>query len=101
MTWTPTMILAALEITTIRRAAERGHRLGPWTKAKRKLGKDAQKAICMACGKHAVLTPHGYSKGRNKAVKDVPGIRGSAVFEACVIDMGPVFEGEVAQGRLL
>ena len=81
--WTPAMILSALEVTAVRRSGANGHRLGPWKEAKRKLGKGAKKAVCMACGKQALLTPNGYSRGRNKAVHDVPGIRGEAVFETC------------------
>lgn len=99
--WTATMILAALEMTAIRRSAAQGHRLGPWKEAKRKLGKDAKKAVCMSCGMQALLSPNGYSRARNKVVQRAPGIRGEAVFEPCKPPRDLPLEGEIIQSRLL
>lgn len=100
MKWTAQMLIGALEITALRRSGEFGHRLGGWVDAKRKLGKGAKKATCVTCGKHALLTPNGYQRGKNKAVKNTPGIRGDAVFEPCVEPMGPHSE-HISLGRML
>lgn len=97
--WTPAMIRGALEVTAVRRAAAMGHQLGSWSEAKRKLGSGAFKAACQNCGRIALLTPNGYNRGANKAVHDVPGIRGDAVFEKC--DAGETPSGRESAGRLL
>src|SRR3990167_1028178 len=84
MVWTAEMIISALELTAIRRSAALGHRLGTWSRAKRKHGNGAIKGMCLLCGKHALLLPHGYAKARNRAAKDTPGMRGDALFYACL-----------------
>src|SRR5438874_13234754 len=95
------MILSALEITAIRRSAMQGHRLGPWTGAKRKFGSGAMKAICMACGKQALLSHNGYARAKNKSVQHVPGIRGEDVFGPSRPPHNRPLDGGIDQGRPL
>lgn len=99
--WTATMILAALEITAVRRSGEFGHRLGKWSEAKHKMGKEAKKASCQQCGKQVVLTPYGYGNAKNKAAQKSPGIRGEAVFEPCKKPSELPSDSEMRVGRLL
>lgn len=101
MKWTPEMILTALETTALRRCHVLGHRLGTWTPAKHKMGQGAKRAVCLMCGKYAILSPNGYPGARNKIVRGAPGIRGDAVFEACA-EMRPVAPEDIrTAGRLL
>ena len=77
-------VITTLEVRAAERASEYGHYLSKWQMAKAKVGKDARRSYCLACGKEALIMPDGNTQAASKSMaRHLPGMRGPAVMEMC------------------